>query len=138
MDISAQIIDKDNQPVPFAVVHTSDSTGKPLLNSKNTTSDADGKFTLKNVSPNEYVSIKSVGYKPNTTVANSIKNKIQINPDESLNLEEVTVVADKPKPKNMENKEVVKEINWGLYTTILGGVLVIVGIIGLATGKKGK
>jgi hypothetical protein len=37
-----------------------------------------------------------------------------------------------------KDKTEVTEINWGLYTTILGGVLVIVGIVGLATGKKGK
>ena len=31
-----------------------------------------------------------------------------------------------------------KKINWGLYTSILGGVLILTGVIGLITGKKGK
>lgn len=142
--IQGKVIDADKNPIPFALVYTSDASGKPVTPSKNTQTDDKGFWKLNDLKDTDLISVRNLGYKIKTFSAKSVPNfslnefmppqrsvVTTLQPDEALNLQEVVVVADKVIPKKEEAKKDVvipkKKNNYGLYLLIAGiaGVLLI-------------
>lgn len=138
--IQGKVIDADKNPIPFALVYTSDASGKPVTPSKNTQTDDKGFWKLNDLKDTDLISVRNLGYKIKTFSAKNVPNVsfsqfmppqrsvvTTLQPDESLNLQEVVVVADRVIPKKEEAKKDVvipkKKNNYGLY--------VIAGIAGL-------
>lgn len=70
--ISGQLVDSSNKPIEFATIYTSDSSGKPLIGSKNTQSDEKGKWSLNGIEDSDYITATIVGYNKITFPAKSI------------------------------------------------------------------
>lgn len=70
--ISGQLVDSSNKPIEFATIYTSDSSGKPLIGSKNTQSDEKGRWSLNGVEDSDYITITMVGYNKNIFPAKSV------------------------------------------------------------------
>ena len=91
MTVSGTIIDENNQPLGYATVAIPDTT-------TGTTTDADGKFELKNVPANATLEIRYVGYKTQT-VSPDTNLEIKMDTD-TITAEEVTVIGCSPDTKN--------------------------------------
>jgi hypothetical protein len=136
--IQGKVIDTDKNPIPFALVYTSDASGKPVTPSKNTQTDDKGFWKLNDLKDTDLISVRNLGYKIKTFSAKNVPNVsfnqfmppqrsvvTTLQPDEALNLQEVVVVADKviPKKEDKEDKkedkkDVIlpkKKNNYGLY-----------------------
>jgi hypothetical protein len=149
--IQGKVIDADKNPIPFALVYTSDASGKPVTPSKNTQTDDKGFWKLNDLKDTDLISVRNLGYKIKTFSAKNVPNVsfnqfmppqrsvvTTLQPDEALNLQEVVVVADKVIPKKEDKKEDKKDVilpkkknNYGLYVLIAGiaGVLLITTVL---------
>jgi hypothetical protein len=145
--IQGKVIDTDKNPIPFALVYTSDASGKPVTPSKNTQTDDKGFWKLNDLKDTDLISVRNLGYKMKTFLAKNVPNVsfsqfmppqrsvvTTLQPDESLNLQEVVVVSDKIIPKKEETKKDVvilpkKKNNYGLYVLIAGVLLITTALI---------
>jgi hypothetical protein len=137
--VSGQLVDKDGQPIGFALVYTSDSNGKPLSGSKNTTTDDKGRWVLTGVDDSDYITGSSVGYAKKTVSANSIipinfggnlirTTKITLPDDVKATLDEVPIKA---------KKITIKPNNVGKYVMIgSAGLLLVTGIMFIVAKSK--
>jgi len=138
--VTGQLADKSGQPLEFGVVYTSDSSGKPIASSKNTTTDDKGRWMLKDINDSDYITGTYVGYNKKTIPAKSIipinimgvtQRSIRITLPESVDstLQEVVVESKKItiKPKNI-----------GKYIMIGGGVFLLLTGIMLVVAKNKK
>lgn len=142
--ITGNVIDSDKQAIPFVLVYTSDKDGKPSITSKNTQTDDKGNWSLDNLSDNDFITIRGLGYKLKTFSAKSIIPVVfpmligsgqmrmvqsKLDNDISTNLAEIVVEAKKViKPS--------KKINYGLYIFIGGLFLLATGVALNYMGKN--
>ena len=145
--IQGKVIDTDKNPIPFALVYTSDASGNPITPSKNTQTDDKGFWKIDGLTDSDLISVRNLGYKMKTFLAKNVPNVsfsqfmppqrsvvTTLQPDESLNLQEVVVVSDKIIPKKEETKKDVvilpkKKNNYGLYVLIAGVLLITTALI---------
>lgn len=131
------------KPIEFALVYTSDKTGKPVTPSKNTQTDDKGFWKLNDLNDTDFITIRNLGYKMKTFSAKDVPNVslsdflppqrnilTALKYDDALNLDEVKIEADRVIPKKEEAKKDVvipNKKNYGLYVLIAGiaGVLLI-------------
>jgi hypothetical protein len=147
--IQGKVIDTDKNPIPFALVYTSDASGKPVTPSKNTLTDDKGFWKLNDLNDTDVITIRNVGYKMQTFSAKNVPN-VSLNefmpPQRSvvttlqydLNLEEVKIEADKiPKKEDVKKpkKKIPKKKN-PYPLIIIGGLFIIATAIILY--KKSK
>ena len=139
--IKGKVIDGDKNPIPFALVYTSDSKGKPVTPSKNTETDDKGFWKLDGINDTDFITVRNLGYKMKTFAAKDVPN-VSLNefmpaqrsvvtalqPDESLNLAEVKIEADRVFPKK-EDVIPKKKNNYGLYLLIAGVLLIATSLI---------
>ncbi len=138
--VTGQLVDKDKQPIEFAIVYTSDANGKPITGSKNATTDDKGKWILNGVEDSDFITGSSVGYNKKIISAKSIVpvnlmgttiRTIQMTlPDSVQNtLVEVPVVS---------NKVTIKPNNTGKYVMIAstGLLLLTATMFIIAKNKK--
>ena len=116
--IQGKVIDTDKNPIPFAVVYTSDASGKAVTPSKNTQTDDKGFWKLNDLNDTDIITIRNVGYKMKTFSAKNVPN-FSLNefmpPQRSVvttlpndfNTEEVQIVAEKVIPKKEDAKNVI-------------------------------
>jgi hypothetical protein len=116
--IQGKVIDTDKNPIPFALVYTSDASGKPVTPSKNTLTDDKGFWKLNDLNDTDVITIRNVGYKMQTFSAKNVPN-VSLNefmpPQRSVvttlpndfNTEEVQIVAEKVIPKKEDAKNVI-------------------------------
>ena len=90
-NVSGTVLDENNQPFGYVAVAIPGTT-------TGTTTDADGKFELKNVPDNATLEIKYVGYKTQT-VSPGTNLEIKMEAD-TITAEEVTVIGCSPDTKN--------------------------------------
>lgn len=130
--VFGKVVDGQNNPIPFALVFTSDASGKPLTPSKNTQTDDNGKWKLDGLNDADYVTIRMVGLKPQTFLAKTATSipvigmaglfqkvvSTTLKPDESAILKEIEVVSPKyVKPPSKPNY---------LMYVLVGGLLLLV------------
>ena len=134
--VFGKVVDGQNIPIPFALVFTSDASGKPLTPSKNTQTDDNGKWKLDGLNDTDYITIRMVGLKPQTFLAKTATSipvigmsgvfqrvvATTLKPDESANLKEIEVVSPKYVPPEPTPKP---KPNYLLYT-LVGGLLLLV------------
>jgi hypothetical protein len=136
--VSGQLVDGQNKPIEFAVVYTSDSSGKPLPNSKNAQTDDKGKWVLNGVGDNDYITARLVGFNQKTIPVKSIvpimisgfpvrMTKITLSEDVKTILEEAPIFA---------KKVVYKEKKLGKYIAIASAGLLLITITTLVLNKK--
>jgi hypothetical protein len=148
--IQGKVIDTDKNPIPFALVYTSDASGKPVTPSKNTLTDDKGFWKLNDLNDTDFITIRNLGYKMKTFSAKNVPN-VSLNefmppqrsvvttlqPDD-LNLEEVKIEAEKiPKKEDAKKpkKKIPKKKN-PYPLIIIGGLFIIATAIILY--KKSK
>lgn len=136
--ISGQLVDTSNKPIEFATIYTSDSSGKPLIGSKNTQSDEKGKWILNGVEDSNYITITMVGYNKNIFPAKSIvpinimgvpvrtiKNTLK--EDAQTILEETPIIS---------KRVIKKEIKLGKYIAIVSLGVALISASILLLNKK--
>lgn len=117
VEVTGIIKDSQNQPISFAnivLLSVSDSTAV-----KGSTSDDNGRFTITNVSANNYILRASfLGYKSNTQ--NIVVNTIDVNvgniilEESAESLNEVSIIAKKPTVKKEADRLVFNVENTAL------------------------
>lgn len=70
--VSGQLVDGKGTPIEFAIVYTSDASGKPIVGSKNAQTDEKGKWVLSGVNDSDYITASIVGYNKKIIPAKSI------------------------------------------------------------------
>lgn len=70
--VSGQLVDGKGTPIEFAIVYTSDASGKPIVGSKNAQTDEKGKWVLSGVNDADYITASIIGYNKKTVSAKSI------------------------------------------------------------------
>ncbi len=101
MTVSGTIIDENNQPLGYATVAIPDTT-------TGTTTDADGKFELKNVPANATLEIRYVGYKPQTVSPGTNLN-IKMEVEDTKMEEAVIVVCGTDKANGIKSKTMIDD-----------------------------
>lgn len=130
------------KPIEFALVYTSDKTGKPVTPSKNTQTDDKGFWKLNDLNDTDFITIRNLGYKMKTFSAKDVPNVslsdflppqrnilTALKYDDALNLDEVKIEADRVIPTKIvvakdEFKIKAPKMNYGVYIAI-GGILLI-------------
>jgi hypothetical protein len=132
--IQGKVIDTDKNPIQFAVVYTSDASGKPVTPSKNTQTDDKGFWKLNDLNDTDIITIRNVGYKMKTFSAKNVPN-VSLNefmPTQrsvvttlqyDVNLEEVKIEAEKIPKKEDAKKPKKKKNPYPLI--IIGGLFII-------------
>lgn len=145
--IQGKVIDTDKNPIPFALVYTSDASGKPVTPSKNTLTDDKGFWKLNDLNDTDIITIRNVGYKMQTFSAKNVPN-VSLNEfmptqrsvvttlPNDFNTEEVQIVAEKviPKKNVIIPKKPKKKNPYPLI--IIGGLFILATAIILY--KKSK
>ena len=137
--VSGQLVDKDKKPVEFAIVYTSDSSGKPISGSKNATTDDKGRWVLNGVNDSDYITGSSVGFNKKIISAKSI---VPVNlggiPVRTIQMtlpeDTKTVLTEVP----VESKKVTIKPNYtGRYIMIAGaGLLLLTGAMFIMAKNK--
>jgi hypothetical protein len=83
-------MDQNGETLPGAVIYESDKTGKPILNANSATADSNG-YLIIDTSPDQYLTVKLVGYEPLTDQLKFLPYVIKLK--ESGNLPPVEVKA---------------------------------------------
>jgi hypothetical protein len=167
MILVGQVIDSaTSKPIEFAKVYISNISAKPIIRSGySAETDSNGRFTLNNVTENDFISTQMVSYetkivsvKKALTIPNGFKALlIKLNQGKDATLPEVKVTPKDEKPKTkittsgsviMDAKTVAKPEEkvkepmklWVKIALGVGAVTVLGIIIFLATknDKKGK
>jgi hypothetical protein len=139
--VIGRLLDKDKQPIAFAMVYTSDANGKPLPNPKNAQTDENGRWKLDGVNDSDFITGRMVGYNQKSISAKSIKtiqNPMTLMPQRAINItlpDDVNAVI--PEVQVTSTKITKKQKNTGKYVMISAiGLLAITGILLTLKNKK--
>lgn len=145
--VTGNVIDKDKQSVPFALVFKSDKNGVVITPSNNTTTDIDGNWKLDNLNDTDNITVRVVGLTPKTFTAKSVPLKTvggvqkkvaqtTLMPSIGTSLGEVEVFVPKETPKELPQTE-PKKPNYAIYV-LIGGVALLLfgGAIALISKNK--
>ncbi len=130
--VTGKVIDDKRDPVSFGIVFASDSTGKPKSPANTAETNIDGKWSLNNLTDNDFITIRMIGTKTKTFPAKSVipvtlpgmpfpvrSIQTQLVPDtDATSLAEVEIVANKP-PVKKKKSYVVHYIIGGIAFAII-------------------
>jgi hypothetical protein len=107
LKISGQILDKDNEPLPYVNVYLTNTTN-------GTVTDFDGRFQLSTTKRRGKIEISFVGYETQSLKYNSKKTHFNVVLSEASNTLDEIIIVSKPK-KRLKKKEnpayrILKEI----------------------------
>lgn len=129
-NIRGKVFDENKVVLPFATIYVSDSKGGHSLHAKNTASDIDGNWVLKDVNDSDFITARMLGYEPETISVKSIPALIKLSPvrdgEKKLN-----ITLKQGEGTKLSEFEVVAERDKKSYSKyyILGGFLFLL-IIG--------